>query len=59
MAEANCGAILNPCPPYYRGQEVSQDVIDSSYFVGYGFKKYLLEIQQAIIIYNMTHWDIP
>ena len=55
MDKANTGAILNPCPPFYRGEEVSAEVIDSKYFVGYAFKKHLLEIQQAIIIYNMTH----
>ena len=41
--------------PFYRGEEVSGDVIDSEYFVGYEFKKYLLEIQQAVIIYCMIH----
>lgn len=55
MDKANEGAILNPCPPFYRGQEVSQDVIDSNYFVGYHFKDHLLEIQQAIVIFNMMH----
>lgn len=55
MDKANEGAVLNPCPPFYRGEEVSEDVINSSYFVGYEFKKYLLEIQQAIIIFNLTH----
>lgn len=54
MEMANNGAILNPCPPFYRGEEVSADVIDSQYFVGYEFKKYLLEVQQAIIIYCLT-----
>ena len=53
MQIANEGAVLNPCPPFYRGEEVSADVIDSPYFVGYEFKKYLLEIQQAVIIYNL------
>ena len=53
MENANENAILNPCPPFYRGEEVSKDVIESKYFVGYSFKKYLLEIQQAIIIYSM------
>ena len=53
MDMANDGALLNPCPPFYRGEEVSPDVIDSPYFVGYEFKKHLLEIQQAIIIYCM------
>ncbi|MDE6763251.1 MAG: peptide transporter [Oscillospiraceae bacterium] len=51
MNMANKGAVLNPCPPFYRGEEVSDDVIDSEYFVGYGFKKHLLEVQQAVIIY--------
>ena len=31
--------------------EVSADAIDSEYFVGYEFKKPLLEVQQAIIYY--------
>ena len=51
MSLANENAILNPCPPFYRGEEVSEDVIDSEYFVGYEFKKSLLEVQQAILIY--------
>ena len=55
MEKANKGAILNPCPPFYRGAEVSDDVIESDYFVGYGFKKYLLEVQQAIMVYCLTH----
>jgi ornithine carbamoyltransferase len=51
MDMANDGAILNTCPPFYRGEEVSVDAIESKYFVGYEFKKYLLQVQQAIIIY--------
>lgn len=51
MDTANEGAILNPCPPFYRGEEVSDDVISSKYFVGYEFKKCLLNIQQAIMIF--------
>ncbi len=54
MKMANEGAVLNPCPPFYRGEEVSADVIDSKYFVGYEFKKYLLDVQQAIMIYCLT-----
>lgn len=53
MKMANKDAILNSCPPFYRGEEVSSDVMDSSYFVGYHFKEALLEIQQAIIIFLM------
>ena len=55
MALANKDAVLNPCPPFFRGEEVSEDVIDSKYFVGYGFKKSLLVVQQAIMVYCMTH----
>ena len=55
MKKANEGAILNPCPPFYRGEEVSADVIDSDYFVGYEFKKYLLDVQQAIMIYCLSN----
>ena len=51
MDKANKGAVLNPCPPFFRGEEVSAEVIDSDYFVGYGFKKHLLTVQQAILIY--------
>ena len=55
MKLANEGALLNPCPPFFRGEEVSHDVISSPYFAGYEFKKYLLEVQQAVIIYCLTH----
>lgn len=53
MGMANRNAVLNPCPPFYRGEEVSDDVISSKYFVGYKFKKNLLVIQQAIMIWCM------
>ncbi len=55
MGLANENALFNPCPPFYRGEEVSADVIDSKYFVGYEFKKSLLEVQQAIILFNMMN----
>lgn len=54
MDLANEGALLNPCPPFYRGEEVSADVIDSDYFVGYEFKKTLLNVQQAIMVYCLS-----
>ena len=54
MSKANEGAVVNPCPPFYRGVEVSEDVINSKYFVGYQFKQYLLEVQQAVLIYCLT-----
>ncbi len=51
----NADACLNPCPPFFRGQEVSADAIDSKYFVGYEFKKSLIEVQQAIICYLLGY----
>lgn len=51
LKHANAGACFNPCPPFFRGEEVSADAIDSEFFVGYEFKKHLLEVQQAIICY--------
>jgi ornithine carbamoyltransferase len=55
MASAKKGAILNPCPPFYRNQEVSHDVIESPYFVGYQFKENLLVVQQAIMLYCLQN----
>ena len=45
--------LLNPCPPFYRGEEVSTEVVqDDKYgFVGYDFKSCLLEVQQAVLYY--------
>lgn len=56
MKKTNESALLNPCPPFYRGEEVSASAIDSKYFVGYEFKKHLLEIQQAILIYCLKNF---
>ncbi|HJD36996.1 MAG TPA: peptide transporter [Candidatus Blautia ornithocaccae] len=54
MEKANPSAVLNPCPPFYCGEEVSKEVIESHFFVGYEFKKCLLEVQQAIMIFCLT-----
>lgn len=54
MELANEGAILNPCPPFYRGEEVSEGAIESKYFVGYQFKRALLPVQQAVMIHCLT-----
>lgn len=54
MLQANEKALLNPCPPFFRGEEVSEDAIDSDFFVGYKFKRSLLPIQQAIILQCMS-----
>ena len=56
MSLANENAVLNPCPPFYRGEEVSADAIESDYFVGYAFKKNLLVVQQAVMVWCMNNW---
>jgi ornithine carbamoyltransferase len=48
-------SILNPCPPFYRNEEVSEDAISSDYFVGYAFKKELIYVQQAVILYCLLN----
>lgn len=55
LDKANENALLNPCPPFYRGEGISEDAIASDYFVGYEFKKTLLQVQQAIIIFNLMN----
>jgi len=44
-------SLLNPCPPFFRNEEVDEDVLTSDYFVGYAFKKNLVYVQQAILAY--------
>jgi ornithine carbamoyltransferase len=48
-------AILNPCPPFFRGEEISEDAISSNYFVGYSFKKNLLFVHQAIVLHSLLN----
>ncbi|WNS45614.1 ornithine carbamoyltransferase [Paenibacillus sp. MMS20-IR301] len=55
MRQARPGALLNPCPPFFRNEEVSEDAIASPYFAGFGFKKSLIYLQQAILVYSLTH----
>ncbi len=57
MHKAPKGARLNPCPPFFRGAEVTAEVIDSPYFVGYGFKSNLLVVQQAVLLYCMGLYE--
>lgn len=52
------GAVLNPCPPFYRNEEVGEDAVSSDFFVGYGFKKNLLYVQQAVLLYCCSLGDI-
>jgi ornithine carbamoyltransferase len=50
MATAKPGALCNPCPPFTRGGEISEDLVESPYFIGHRFKADLLKVQQAIML---------
>lgn len=45
------GVMINPCPPFHRGYEISETVLDSDLFVGYDFKAALEGVQSAIILF--------
>lgn len=47
---APSNVLVNPCPPFHRGYEISESVINSAAFVGYEFKTSLKAIQIAIIV---------
>lgn len=47
LADKDC--LINPCPPFTRGQEVTEEVIASKHFVGYAAKENLLHMQKAIL----------
>lgn len=53
LAAASTDVLLDPCPPFQRGREVSTDAVASSHFVGYGFKRALLPVQQAVVAWAM------
>ncbi len=50
LALAAPGALLNPCPPVARGNEVTGEAMASPWFIGYRAKQSLLPTQQAIIL---------
>ncbi|HWV49202.1 MAG TPA: ornithine carbamoyltransferase [Microbacterium sp.] len=54
LAKAPAGVRLAPCPPFVRGREVTAEAIASDAFVGYGFKRELLPVQQAILAHCMV-----
>jgi len=47
LGSKNC--IVNPCPPFTRGHEVTDEVIISEHFIGYKAKESLLHMQKAIL----------
>lgn len=46
---ANKDCIINPCPPFTIGNEVTDEIIESSNFIGYNSKENLLHMQKAIM----------
>ena len=47
LASKNC--IVNPCPPFTRGNEVTAEIINSGHFIGYKTKENLFHMQKAIL----------
>jgi len=51
LKEAKSNAWVIPCPPFNVENEVHRDVIQSTYFAGYGQKRFLYDVQKALIVY--------
>lgn len=49
LSELGKGAIFLPCPPVTRGEEVSEDAMNSELCLNYRAKEYLLHTQNAIM----------
>lgn len=47
LADKSC--LVNPCPPFTRGNEITDEVIKSGHFIGYRAKENLLHMQKAIL----------
>lgn len=54
LEKANTDCIVNPCPPFTRGQEIEEKVINSKFFIGYSGKENLLHMQKAILAKLMS-----
>lgn len=48
------GVRLVPCPPFIRGREVSPNAVAHSAFAGYGAKRSLMPVQQAVMAWALT-----
>ncbi|MBP7961914.1 MAG: hypothetical protein KBG20_06275 [Caldilineaceae bacterium] len=51
LAVAKPDAWVIPCPPFNVAQEIHAEVIDSHYFAGYAQKRYLYQVQKALIAF--------
>ncbi len=47
------GVRFSPCPPFIRGREVSAGAIEHPAFAGYGFKRFLKPVQQAVMAWAL------
>lgn len=48
------GVRMIPCPPFMREREFSTDVVAHRAFAGYGFKRSLMPVQQAVMARALT-----
>lgn len=55
LAQANPGALLSPGLPFTQGVEVAQNAVTSPYFVGYDFKKNLVQLEQALLLHCLIN----
>lgn len=53
LAAAKPDAWVIPCPPFNVAQEIRAEVIDSHYFAGYAQKRYLYDVQKALIAFSL------
>lgn len=51
LSWAPSGVRFAPCPPFVRGRELDADALTTGAFVGYGAKRALLPVQQAVLAY--------
>jgi len=52
---AKPNAWVIPCPPFNIQNEVHQDVLQSTFFAGYGQKRYLYDVQKALIYFLLNY----
>ena len=51
---AKPGAWVIPCPPFNVEKEIHKDTIESKYFARYSQKRYLYQVQKALIYYSLS-----
>ncbi len=54
LEDSSPDAWVIPCPPFNVENEIHQEVIDSRYFAGYAQKRYLYDVQKALIYFLLN-----